>query len=77
MKNYLKWKNMELISNLKEDMKEPVSYLPFGIMAGTAALLLLSGICRMIRKHYSYRQLFYFFLLFIYGTVLWIQAFFS
>lgn len=68
---------MKLINIITRDIKEPVSYIPFGILTGIAAVLLLFIICRIVKKPLTYQRLFYSFLLFIYGTVLCIQTFFS
>lgn len=66
---------MELLRVLMEDMKEPVSYLPLGIGVAVVAMLLMRLIAG--KRAWGRPQRLFVFLLAVYGTVVWVQAFFS
>ena len=66
----------ELISYLIEDMKQPITYIPAGIVVG----ILLAGIIGLINKitgkKMEFRKLLGIWLLCIYSVVVIIQTFF-
>ncbi len=66
---------MEFWKILLDDIKEPVSYLPMGVGAAIMMLLLLRLVAG--EKVWKRPQVYYYFLLGVYETVVWIQAFFS
>ena len=66
---------MEFWKILLDDIKEPVSYLPMGVGAAIMMLLLLRLVAG--EKAWKRPQVYYYFLLGVYETVVWIQAFFS
>lgn len=65
---------MEFWKILLDDIKEPVSYLPMGVGAAIMMLLLLRLVAG--EKAWKRPQVYYYFLLGVYETVVWIQAFF-
>ena len=66
---------MEFWKILLDDIKEPVSYLPMGVGAAIMMLLLLRLVAG--EKAWKRPQVYYYFLLGVYETVVWIQAYFS
>lgn len=68
---------MELFKYVLTDLKQPFSYLPLGILTGTGAVMVLYFVWWRRKSESDMKKLAVFFMLFLYGTVLAVQTFFS
>ena len=67
----------ELISYLIEDMKQPITYIPAGIVVGILLAGIIGLIKKITKKKMGFRKLLGIWLLCIYSVVVIIQTFFS
>lgn len=67
----------ELISYLIEDMKQPITYIPAGIVVGILLAGIIGLINKITKKKMGFRKLLGIWLLCIYSVVVIIQTFFS
>ena len=68
---------MELFNHLMEDMKQPVTYIPLGVVVGMAVVLVLFIIGVIAGRRFSCRKLVHICLLCIYVVVMVMETFFS
>lgn len=68
---------MELFKYLLTDMKQPISYIPQGILTGVVAVMVMYLVWKRRKAESDTKKLAVFFMLFLYGTVLAVQTFFS
>ena len=68
---------MELSKYLLTDMKQPISYIPQGILTGMVAVMVMYLVWKRRKAESDTKKLAVFFMLFLYGTVLAVQTFFS
>ena len=68
---------MELFKYLLTDMKQPISYIPQGILTGVVAAMVMYFVWQRRNSESDTKKLAVFFMLFLYGTVLAVQTFFS
>lgn len=69
--------HMELSKYLLTDMKQPISYIPQGILTGVVAVMVMYLVWKRRKAESDTKKLAVFFMLFLYGTVLAVQTFFS
>lgn len=58
-------------------MKQPISYIPQGILTGVVAVMVMYLVWKRRKAESDTKKLAVFFMLFLYGTVLAVQTFFS
>ena len=68
---------IELTLKIMQDLKEPIQYLPYGILFGFFSILVIRSIYLLLHKKITHKKVFLCFLMSTYLTVLLIQAFFS
>ena len=68
---------IELTLKIIQDLKEPIQYLPYGILLGFFFTLIIRFIYFFLHKKITHKKVFLCFLMSTYLTVLLVQAFFS